>query len=247
MKKVLVVLMSMMLVMGLAACGKKPASSSKEPSVTPEPAEKVMSYAEYEAAALDTEVIVETYVQATQSWWNDAINVYCQDKEGAYYLYNLKCAEADAAKLVAGQKIKVKGFKSEWSGEVEITDATFELVEGDKYVAEPTDVTALLGTEDLIKHQNQLVSFKGLTIEAYDESGAAFAYKDTEGKTDDLYFKASLNGVTYDFCVEFYLCGKDTEVYKAVEGLNVGDVVDMEGFLYWYNGSNPHVTALTKK
>ena len=94
-------------------------------------------------------------------------------------------------------------------------------------------------------HQNQLVSFKGMTVEAYDESGAAFAYKDPEGKTDDLYFKVSKDGATYDFCVEFYLCGQDTDVYKAVEALNVGDVVDLEGFLYWYEGANPHITAVT--
>ena len=45
--------------------------------------------------------------------------------------------------------------------------------------------------------------------------------------------------------MEYYLCGSDTDVYKAVEALNVGDVVDLEGFLYWYEGSNPHVTSLT--
>ena len=46
--------------------------------------------------------------------------------------------------------------------------------------------------------------------------------------------------------VEFYLCGQDTEVYKAVEALNVGDVIDLEGFLYWYNGANLQATKLTK-
>ena len=124
-------------------------------------------------------------------------------------------------------------------------DATFEFVEGEPFIAEPVDVTELLGTDELIDFQNQLVAFKGMTVEAYDESGAAFAYKDPEGKTDDLYFKVSKDGETYEFCVEFYLCGKDTEVYKAVEALKVGDVIDLEGFLYWYNGLNPHITAVT--
>ncbi len=44
--------------------------------------------------------------------------------------------------------------------------------------------------------------------------------------------------------MESYLCGPDTDVYKAVEMLNVGDVIDLEGFLYWYNGANPHITAV---
>ena len=62
-----------------------------------------------------------------------------------------------------------------------------------------------------------------------------------------MYFKASYNGQTYDFCVEFYLRGQDTDVYKAVEALNVGDTIDVEGFLYWYEGANPHVTSVTVK
>ncbi len=84
-----------------------------------------------------------------------------------------------------------------------------------------------------------------MKVEAYEESGAALADKDPEGKSDDLYFKVSKDGKTYDFCVEYYLCGKNTDVYKAVEGLKVGDTVDMEGFLYWYNGANPHITAVS--
>ena len=155
------------------------------------------------------------------------------------------CSEEDYEKLIPGTKIRVTGYKSEWSGEVEIVDATFEIIEGEEFIAEPLDVTELLGTDELIAHQNELVSFKGLTVEAYDENGAAFAYKNEEEKTDDLYFKASKDGQTYDFCVEFYLCGQDTEVYQAVEALNVGDVVDMEGFLYWYEGANPHITMVT--
>ncbi len=207
----------------------------------------VMTHEEYAAAELDSAVTVETYVQDTQAWWDNKITVYAQSEDGAYFIYNMNCSEEDAAKLVPGTKIKVSGFKAEWAGEVEITDANFEILEADPFVAEAADVTDKLGTDELIAHQNEKVAFKGLTIEAYDENGAAFAYKNENDKTDDLYFKASLNGQTYDFCVEFYLCGQDTDVYKAVEGLKVGDVVDMEGYLYWYEGANPHITSVVVK
>ena len=210
-------------------------------------AEGVMTHADYVAAELDSEVTVETYVQAKQSWWDDKATIYTQAEDGAYFLYNIPCSEEDYAKLVPGTKIRVTGYKAEWSGEVEITDATFEILEADPYIAEATDVTELLGTDELINHQNEKVAFTGLTVEAYDESGAAFAYKNDAEKTDDLYFKASYNGQTYDFCVEFYLRGQDTDVYKAVEALNVGDTIDVEGFLYWYEGANPHVTSVTVK
>ena len=207
----------------------------------------VMTHEEFVAAELESEVTVETYVQDKQSWWDNKATFYCQSEDGAYFIYEMPCTEEEYEQLAAGTKIRVTGYKAEWSGEVEITDATFEILEADPYIAEATDVTEQLGTDELINHQNEKVAFTGLTVEAYDESGAAFAYKNDAEKTDDLYFKASYNGQTYDFCVEFYLRGQDTDVYKAVEALNVGDTIDVEGFLYWYEGANPHVTSVTVK
>ncbi len=213
--------------------------------------EGVMTYAEYVAAELDTEVVVETYVQAKQSWWEDKATVYSQDKDGGYFLYNMACSEEDYEKLTVGTKIKVTGYKAEWSGEVEIIDATFEIEDGN-YVAEAEDVTAMLGTDELIDHQNEFVSFKGMTVEASqdaDGNEAPFLYNwDGSGQDgDDLYFNVSLNGETYTFTVESYLCDNTTDVYSAVKGLNIGDEVDMEGFLYWYEGVNPHITSVTVK
>lgn len=206
----------------------------------------VMSYAEYAAAELDSKVCVETYVQAHQSWWDNKVTVYSQDKDGAYFLYNMACSEEDAAKLVPGTKIKVTGYKSEWAGEVEIVDVSFEFVEGDAFVAEAEDVTALLGTDNLINSQNKFVAFKGMTVEKANDDGAAFLYNwDGSGEEgNDLYFNVSKDGKTYSFVVESYLCGSGTEVYEAVKALNVGDVIDMEGFLYWYEGVNPHITSV---
>ena len=211
--------------------------------------EGVMTHDEYVAAELDSEVVVETYVQAKQSWWEDKATVYTQDKDGAYFLYDMACSEEDYEKLNVGTKIRVTGYKSEWSGEVEIVDATFEILDGE-YVAPVTDVTELLGTDELIDHQNEYVSFKGMTVEAStdaDGNEAPFLYNwDGSGQDgDDLYFNVSLNGETYTFTVESYLCDNTTDVYKAVTELQVGDKIDMEGFLYWYEGVNPHTTSVT--
>ena len=241
MKKIFAVLLALSMVFALAAC----TSGSNEPAAEPEvdifaKGEGVMTYAEYAAADLDTEVTVETFVQATQSWWDNTITAYTQDNEGAYFLYNMACSEEDAAKLVPGTKIKVTGFKSEWSGEVEIVDATFEIEEGE-YIAEATDVTALLGTDEMIEHQNQFVAFKGMTV----ESEAIYKWDGSGADGDDLYFQVSKDGQTYTFTVESYLCGAGTEVYEAVKGLKAGDTVDMEGFCYWYGGLNPHITSVT--
>ena len=241
MKKIFAVLLALSMVFALAAC----TGGSNEPAAEPEvdifaKGEGVMTYAEYAAADLDTEVTIETFVQATQSWWDNTITAYTQDNEGAYFLYNMACSEEDAAKLVPGTKIKVTGFKSEWSGEVEIVDATFEIEEGE-YIAEATDVTALLGTDEMIEHQNQFVAFKGMTV----ESEAIYKWDGSGADGDDLYFQVSKDGQTYTFTVESYLCGAGTEVYEAVKGLKAGDTVDLEGFCYWYEGLNPHITSVT--
>ena len=89
------------------------------------------------------------------------------------------------------------------------------------WVAEAMDASALLGTDDLVKHQNKFVSFKGMTVEpSVDGAGneAAYLYKwDGSGQDgDDLYFNVSLNGNTYNFTVESYLCDNTTEQVEYV-------------------------------
>ena len=261
-KKTLALTMAMALVLSLAACGNSNADVAAESTaaatteaaeaVADEKSEGVMTYEEYMAADLDSEVVIEAYVQAKQSWWEDKATLYTQDQDGAYFIYNSVCSEEDYAKLVPGTKIKVTGYKTEWSGEVEIAEgATFEIEEG-SYIAPVTDVTDLLGTDDLINYQNQFVAFKGMTVEAsQDATGndVAFLYNyDGSGEDgNDLYFNVSLNGQTYTFTVESYLCDNTTDVYNAVKNLKIGDTVDMEGFLYWYEGVNPHITSVTVK
>ena len=215
-------------------------------------AEGVMTHEDYVAAELETEVTVETYVQAKQGWWeNNGVGnatIYTQAEDGAYFLYNLPMSQEDYEKLVPGTKIRVTGYKAEWAGEVEIIDATYEIVEAEAFIPEALDVTALLGTDDLINYQNQYVTLKGLTVEpAAEGSEDAYMYNwDGSGdEGDDLYFNVSLNGQTYSFTVESLLCGSDTDVYKQVKELKVGDVVDLNGYLYWYEGPNPHITVVT--
>ena len=239
MKKTLALLLALVMVFGLVGCAGGGEEGGNDVDIFAK-SEGVMTYEEYAAAELDSEVVIEAFVQAKQSWWEDQATVYAQDKDGAYFIYELACAEEDAAKLVAGQKIRVTGTKAEWSGEVEIVDATFELIEdADAFVAEPLDATDLLGKDELIDHQNKLVSFKGLTIKSVE-------YKNCEpGDGNDIYVNLTKGDAEYSFCVEAYLTGPDSDVYKAFADIKAGDVVDVEGFLYWYEGVNTHITKVT--
>ena len=190
MKKFVAILLALTMVLAFAACAKTDttettaaavettaaavettAAAAEETTAATEGTEAaavaVMTLEEYLAAAIDDQVCVETYVQDHQSWREGKITVYCQSPEGAVFAYDMACSEEDAAKLVPGTKIRITGDKAVWSGEVEIMNGTFEFVEGgDTYIAEALDVTDLLGTDELIDHQNEFVSFTGLTVAA---------------------------------------------------------------------------------
>lgn len=223
MKKLTALVLAVVFAISLTACGD----------------EKGMTYAEYTAAAVDSEVTVDVYVQATQSWWDNKITVYAADKDGGYFIYNMECSEEDSKKLTPGTKIQVKGHKGEWAGEVEVVDGTFTLLSGKSFIAEAKDVTDKLGTDEIANFQNQLVSFKDMTVESV-------SYKNDQ-PGDDIYVTLSKDGNNYDFCLEYYLNGSDEEFYNLVGGLTAGQTVDVEGYLYWYEGLNPHITKVTVK
>ena len=113
--------------------------------------------------------------------------------------------------------------------------------------------------DEISGYMNQKVAFTALTVASPDavygeseETGAegdetpAFWYGwDGSGQEgDDLYFFAKKDGELYEFAVESSLCDKDSDVYKAVQELKPGDQIDLEGFLYWYEGMLPHITKV---
>ena len=257
MKKIVCLLLLCTLTLALFACvdtPKETTTTTPTTSTTVKPgpdvedtvtkSEGVMTWEEYIAAELESEVTIEAYVQGKQAWWfnsdkNTGLGTfYLQDGIGGYFLYEMPCTEEEYNSLTVGTKIKVTGYKAEWAGEVEIIDAEFEIIEGN-YVAEPSYVTDLLGKDELAKYQNMLVAFENLTVVAWEYQNGS------RGK--DIYVTLNHNGTNYDFCVESYLTGADSELYQAVEALKVGDVIDVEGFAYWYNGINTHITAVEVK
>lgn len=246
MKKFLAIVLALTFVFAFVACGKKDHEFKDVKS------EGVMTYDEFAAAAIESKVTIEGYVQAKQVYSEQYGNtsLYLQDTKGAYFVYRLACTAEEYAKFTEGVKVKIVGYKAVWSGEVEIIDLeSFSVDSSVKYTAPVFDATSLLGTDDLIKHQNEKVSFKGLTVKASkdaDGNEVAYLYKwnGTGAEGDDLYFNVALGDKEFQFLVESDLCGADTEVYKAVKNLKVGDTIDLEGFLYWYDGVNPHITSV---
>ena len=163
MKKFLAIVLALTFVFAFVACGKKDHEFKDVKS------EGVMTYDEFAAAELKTKVTIEGYVQAKQVYSEQYGNtsLYLQDTKGAYFVYRLACTAEEYAKFTEGVKVKIVGYKAVWSGEVEIIDVeSFSVDSSVKYTAPVFDATSLLGTDDLIKHQNEKVSFKGLTVKA---------------------------------------------------------------------------------
>ena len=251
MKRIICLLLLCTVALCLFGCPNNETSSTTTTQQTPptqtdifEKSEGVMTWEEYMAAELESEVVIEAFVQGKQAWWynsdkNTGLGTfYLQDNVGGYFLYELPCTEEEYNALTVGTKVRVTGYKAEWAGEVEIIDATIKVLEG-TYVATPVDVTALLGTDELAKYQNMLVKFENLTV-------VSISYKNG-APGNDIYVTVSHNGVNYDFCVESYLTGPNTDLYALVGTLQEGDVVDIVGFAYWYNGINTHITNVTVK
>ena len=246
MKKILCLVIGLILVFSLAACGS---AENTDSEAAKKAQAGVMTHKEYLAAELDSTVTVETYIQAKQTWYDGKATFYTEAEDGAYFIYDMPCTKEEYDLLFPGTKIRVTGKKAEWSGEIEITDAKFEMLES-KYIAVAKDLTSLIGSDELAEHQNEYVTFKNLTIEPKtDKDGkeTAFLYNwDGSGKEgDDLYFSASIGSEPITFTVESNLYGPDTELYKAVKELKIGEAYDITGFLYWYEGANPHVTAVS--
>ena len=81
---------------GCSSSGDGEATKHKTTETETDPAAKsegVMTYQEYMDAELESEVDIEAYVQAKQSWWEDKATIYAADPDGAYFIYNANVSE----------------------------------------------------------------------------------------------------------------------------------------------------------
>ncbi len=232
MKKILTMLLALCLVFSVVSCNK----------VNPnEKSEGVMTHAEFIAAEAEADVVIEGFVQAKQGWWGDEAVVYLQDGDGGYYIYKLPCTEAEFDALTEGTKIQVTGKKAIYNGMHEVMYVSdWQVVGTDTYTAKAADVTSKLADDAaLVNYLGALVKFSDVTV-------VSVVYKNNE-PGDDIYLTFSKDGVEYAVTIEVYLTGTDTEVYAAVGELAAGDVIDVEGYLQWWNKLDAHVTKVTKK
>ena len=267
MKRDRLVFLIMIICFSLVGCGLQhaeeieaevtaPAAVTETETVTPMPEETggkpeegpdVISHEAFLTAEEDSFVTVECFVQAKDAWTDGVGALYAQEEDGAYYLPRLRCPREEYESLEIGRKIRVKGYKAHWNDSVEIADASFQLLDGN-WIAEAKDVTALIGTEELAEHQNEKVCFRSMTVEAMPDGHSVWYYgwdnSAPAGEGTERYFRASYEGRVCDFTVKPTLCENAEEVLKTLEQMQVGDRVDLTGFLRYYNGPLPRITEI---
>lgn len=212
----------------------------------------VLDYATYMDAPKGEVVSVEGFVSAKQAWWNGQVIVYLTTSvpgEG-YFLYNVSCSKEESdTDLVIGSYIRARGTKEIYAGEHELIGVTYTVVNTIKRPASTIDLTDKIS--DLSAYQNSYFTMT-LTVKKYETTDSnatvaaseAFGYKG-DAPTDDLYFTLTDGTTDIACCIESYLTNSSTSVYAAVQALAVGDSVTVTGYLYWWNGPNPHIVSLS--
>lgn len=238
MKKIFAIVLAMVMVVAFAACGKKDVDPNAKD-------DGVLDHAAYIAAKDGEEVTIEGFItEKTYAQAYGNVNFFIQDGDGAYFVYRMPCTDEDNAKLELGKKVKVTGIRTAWSGMNELKEGTasYELLD-ESYTFENTDVTSLLASADLIDYQGMKVVVKGASV----KNAALYNWDGSGEPGSDLYLDIRVEGNDYTFVVESDLCDKDSETYKAVEGLQAGQTIDIEGYMYWYNGPQMWIKAVTVK
>lgn len=269
-KKPIMILLFLPFIFLLISCGDSisPSEVSEEPtqtinaltdSIPPATAENdtekneeqpIMSFSDFLIADEDSPVTAEGYIQAKDAWHEGFCSVYVQNEEGAYYLERLHCSQDEYQSLHVGRKIRISGYKSHWNDSLEISDATFQVLDGE-WFAKAIDATEMIGTDELILHQNEKAFFRNMTIEAMPDGYSVFYYgwDNTKQNVEDaeIFFRASSDDMICDFTIKPSFCQKEQEILQILKSLHVGDTVDLTGYLRFYNGALPRIVEIVPK
>lgn len=225
-------------IFGLASCkNEKPAvtTNTTEASNKSVDSDGTLSYSEYVAKNDGDEVCIDAYITGKQSWWNNMAVIYLADDNGAYFAYNLACTEEQYnTELKIGNNIKVSGEKTTYNGQVEVMNPTYVLLTGTKLYDAKTVTADKIGD-----YPSQKVKVENLTVVSFDTNAESVA------AGNDLYYTVTDGTTNYQYAVESYLTNKETQTYKTVKDLKAGDVITVEGFVYYWYTAQIQTTAIT--
>ncbi|MBO5711914.1 MAG: hypothetical protein J6R47_03660 [Acholeplasmatales bacterium] len=209
------------------------------------------------------EVEVYGFIISRTTFWNGTnINLAGSQAGEGYYVYEYGCTQEKYYQLPVDLEnpgyVRVTGTKASYAGMQEIVDATVEVVETDK-VYSPLKLEDFAAINEKVMSSVFYGDFEVVQFTTTDSNvtvaeNGAYGYKG-DNPTDDLYFDVKdANGNILKCCIETYLDydsigGVDykTNLYNTILGLQIGDKVSLQGFMYWWNGANPHIIQVSVK
>lgn len=244
-KRMMAVGLILALCFSFASCGKANTVETVPMLVTDG---STLTYNEFLATNYEEQVTVAGYVQAKMIYATDRANtslfVKDQTSDSCYFIFNAMMSQETYNSITEGTPVKITGTKTIFSNEVEIANATVEVLNGTPYVANPLDITTIFSSSasDYINRKIQLTGFTVVPFE--DGSTFHFGYSGNGSNGDAIYFQASKDGITYMFVVNQYLTDSSTSVYTAVQGLTAGQTITIQGYMYFYEDPLVMVTSV---
>ena len=244
-KRMMAVGLILALCFSFASCGKANTVETVPMLVTDG---STLTYNEFLATNYGEQVTIAGYVQAKMVYVTEGAHtslfVKDQTSDSAYFIYNAMMTQETYNAIVEGTPVKITGTKTVFSNEVEIADATVEVLNATPVIANPLDITTIFSSSasDYINRKIQLTGFTVVPFE--DGTTFHYGYNGNGSNGDAVYFQASYNGMTYKFMVHQYLTDPSTPVYTAVQNLQAGQTITIQGYMYFYENPLVMVTSI---
>ena len=188
---------------------------------------KVLSYAEFTKKAKGALVAVEGVVTAVIDGKTKCL--YLEEAAGGYYAYGVT---NDISAIKAGMTVQIVGTKDEYSGTIEITKCSAEIVDSTIKTVTPRDYTEAFRTakdlkdSKLVGLQSVLVTIQGVTVTDEDLSSGYFKFK--------LGELESYVRISSSVCP---LSAEDQATFKAQHLANKDNTAIVTGVVCVYNGA----------
>ena len=199
---------------------------------------KELTWAEFTATEDEKAVVIKGVISGIVNT-DTKHELYLQDADGGYYVYNLEAAKMEG--LAVGMEIRVRGIRDTYYGVNQIVDAGVEILNATPVAVTPNDITATfnaaesLQAEELTKLQSTVVTIKGVTVLGQDAS-------------DPTYFNFKLGNKQAYIRLSSSACmlsADDQKAFKDTVAASKGYAADVTGVVSIYN-NKVYLIPLTK-
>ena len=191
---------------------------------------KELTWAEFVATEDDAPVVIKGVITGIINT-ETKHELYLEDKDGGYYVYNLDPAIVKMDELAIGMEIRVSGIRDTYYGVNQVINASVEVLNATPAPVVPKDITTAVLEADslkdaaLLKLQSTLVTIQGVTVIGQDSKNDTYFNFSIDGKLSYVRISGSAN----------MLSDEDTATFKKNVADNVGKGATVTGLVSIYN------------